>query len=319
MGELLRENQIDKVAVAVELVGPTRGRGSARRSRPAPSRCARRPRCWWRPRPRTDTKEIVTSFTAASSSTGWSGAEDPVEQEFAFLLGLSPQRLAARARARARGGAGGGAALRAGPPALGVPGGALAGERSALAAALALAEGALEGAPAGRGVDAARAGRRAGPPRRGRDRRHRSRRRADRGAPARRAGRDAGGHAARRPGQGARGAGRAHQRLSRSNGCPTRCSPRRRWRSRPTCWRASCATRRRASRRARCPRCRAPSPRRIQEDLSLDVAPTPQQIVDARRTMFASLRKALRDRGLAAPQPRDARERFRNKGKVVAL
>ena len=43
------------------------------------------------------------------------GAEDPVEQEFAFLLGLSPQRLSARARHRAGGRAGGGAALRARP------------------------------------------------------------------------------------------------------------------------------------------------------------------------------------------------------------
>jgi len=55
----------------------------------------------------------------------------------------------------------------------------------------------------------------------------------------------------------------------------------------------------------------------IQEDLSLDVAPTPQQIVDARRMMFASLRKALRDRGLAAPSLSIASGS--NNGKVVAL
>jgi hypothetical protein len=55
----------------------------------------------------------------------------------------------------------------------------------------------------------------------------------------------------------------------------------------------------------------------IQEDLSLDIAPTPQQIVDARRTMFASLRKALRDRGLTAPSLAIASGS--NNGKVVAL
>jgi flagellar motor switch protein FliG len=55
----------------------------------------------------------------------------------------------------------------------------------------------------------------------------------------------------------------------------------------------------------------------IQEDLSLDVSPTPQQIADARRTMFAALRKALRDRGLAAPNLTLASGS--DKGKVVAL
>jgi hypothetical protein len=55
----------------------------------------------------------------------------------------------------------------------------------------------------------------------------------------------------------------------------------------------------------------------LQEDLSLDVAPTPQQISDARRTMFAALRKALRDRGLAAPNL--ALAGGSDKGKVVAL
>ena len=110
---------------------------------------------------------------------------------------------------------------------------------------------------------------------------------------------------------------RARSAISRSNGCPTRSSPRRRWRYRPTCWRASCATFPRASRAARCRRCRATVAASIQEDLSLEVAPTPQQIVDARRMMFASLRKALRDRGLAAPSLAIAGGS--NKGKVVAL
>jgi hypothetical protein len=55
----------------------------------------------------------------------------------------------------------------------------------------------------------------------------------------------------------------------------------------------------------------------IQEDLSLEVAPTPQQMADARRVMFASLRKALRDRGLSAPSLAIAGGP--DKGKVVAL
>src|SRR5262245_48031806 len=55
----------------------------------------------------------------------------------------------------------------------------------------------------------------------------------------------------------------------------------------------------------------------LQEDLSLDVAPTPQQVTDARRAMFAALRKALRDRGLAAPNL--ALAGGNDKGKVVAL
>jgi flagellar motor switch protein FliG len=55
----------------------------------------------------------------------------------------------------------------------------------------------------------------------------------------------------------------------------------------------------------------------IQEDLSLEVAPTPQQLVDARRMMFASLRKALRDRGLAAPNLELGPGS--DKGKMVAL
>jgi flagellar motor switch protein FliG len=55
----------------------------------------------------------------------------------------------------------------------------------------------------------------------------------------------------------------------------------------------------------------------LQEDLSLDMAPTPQQISDARRTMFAALRKALRDRGMSAPSLAIASGS--DKGKVVAL
>jgi flagellar motor switch protein FliG len=53
----------------------------------------------------------------------------------------------------------------------------------------------------------------------------------------------------------------------------------------------------------------------IQEDLSLEVAPTPQQSADARRAAFASLRRALRDRGLPSPSGPLGGER----GKVVAI
>jgi hypothetical protein len=60
---------------------------------PARSRCAKRRRCWSRAAPRTDTKEIVTQLHRRILKHRMVGAEDPVEQEFAFLLGLSPERL----------------------------------------------------------------------------------------------------------------------------------------------------------------------------------------------------------------------------------
>src|SRR5450631_2007210 len=61
MGELLRENQIEKVAVAVELIGPG----------------------------------VVDQLHRRILKHRMVGADDPVEQEFAFLLGVSPARLAA--------------------------------------------------------------------------------------------------------------------------------------------------------------------------------------------------------------------------------
>jgi flagellar motor switch protein FliG len=55
----------------------------------------------------------------------------------------------------------------------------------------------------------------------------------------------------------------------------------------------------------------------LQEDLSLNVAVSPQQAADARRVVFASLRKVLRERGLPAPAAPASAES--DKGKVVAL
>ena len=94
MGELLRENQVDKVAVAVELVGPTvvedlRGDPSCA----IPLREAAALLVEARPRADKDTKEIITQLHRRILKHRMVGAEDPVEQEFAFLVGLSPQRL----------------------------------------------------------------------------------------------------------------------------------------------------------------------------------------------------------------------------------
>ncbi|HXJ23941.1 MAG TPA: hypothetical protein VMT03_27355 [Polyangia bacterium] len=55
----------------------------------------------------------------------------------------------------------------------------------------------------------------------------------------------------------------------------------------------------------------------LQEDLSLAVSPTPAEAAEARRTLFAALRAALRARGLQVPRP--AMESTKDKGKVVAL
>jgi flagellar motor switch protein FliG len=55
----------------------------------------------------------------------------------------------------------------------------------------------------------------------------------------------------------------------------------------------------------------------LQEDLSLAVSPTPAEAADARRALFGALRAALRARGLQAPRP--AVESAKDKGKVVAL
>jgi flagellar motor switch protein FliG len=57
----------------------------------------------------------------------------------------------------------------------------------------------------------------------------------------------------------------------------------------------------------------------VQEELSLDVTVAPQQTVEARRALYASLRKQLRDRGLPAPGRPLAAGADNDKGKVVAL
>jgi hypothetical protein len=92
MSELLRENQVEKVAVAVELVGPT----VVEDLRADPT-CAIPLReaaaLLVEGRPRSDTKDIVTQLHRRILKHRMVGTEDAVEQEFAFLLGLSPQRL----------------------------------------------------------------------------------------------------------------------------------------------------------------------------------------------------------------------------------
>ena len=47
-----------------------------------------------RPRSETNTPEIVAQLHRRILKHRMVGSDDPVEQEFAFLLGLSPQRLA---------------------------------------------------------------------------------------------------------------------------------------------------------------------------------------------------------------------------------
>jgi hypothetical protein len=94
MGELLRENQIEKVAVAVELVGPSVVedlRGDPTCASPLREAAA----LLVEGRPRTDTRDIVDSLHRRILKHRMVGTDDPVEQEFAFLLGLSPPRLAA--------------------------------------------------------------------------------------------------------------------------------------------------------------------------------------------------------------------------------
>jgi flagellar motor switch protein FliG len=94
MGELLRENQVEKVALAVELVGPSivedlRGDptcASALREAAALLVAGH---------PGTDARDIVDQLHRRILKHRMVGTDDPVEQEFAFLLGLSPPRLAA--------------------------------------------------------------------------------------------------------------------------------------------------------------------------------------------------------------------------------
>ncbi|HVZ87392.1 MAG TPA: hypothetical protein VHG72_10515, partial [Polyangia bacterium] len=94
MGELLREHQVEKVAVAVELVGPSVVEDL--RSDPScvgPLREAAA--LLVEGRPRSDTREIVGELHRRILKHRMVGSDDPVEQEFAFLQGLSPQRLSA--------------------------------------------------------------------------------------------------------------------------------------------------------------------------------------------------------------------------------
>lgn len=94
MGELLRENQIEKVAVAVELIGP--GVVEDLRGDPACASALREAAALLVDgRPRSDTREIVDQLHRRILKHRMVGADDPVEQEFAFLLGVSPARLAA--------------------------------------------------------------------------------------------------------------------------------------------------------------------------------------------------------------------------------
>jgi hypothetical protein len=315
MSELLRENQIDKVAVAVELVGPT----VVEDLRADPT-CAIPLReaaaLLVEGRSRSDTKDIVTHLHRRILKHRMVGAEDPVEQEFAFLLGLSPERLSGvletePASVQA-------AALRYAPahvratflaersPA----------ERSALAVALASPkslskEHLLDVAATLRTRAADQAHLDAGetgdidlavelieerPPTEQAEMLEAMRR----GDPAK-----------ARAVQAALINDQSFERVSdevltaAAMSVPTDVLSRF-LRDVPE----SIAARALGA----LPRTVAAA---IQEDLSLEVAPTPQQIVDARRTMFAALRKALRDRGLAAPNLAIAGAS--DKGKVVAI
>jgi flagellar motor switch protein FliG len=317
MGELLRENQIDKVAVAVELVGPTVVedlRGDPTCAIPLREAAA----LLVEARPRTDTKEIVTQLHRRILKHRMVGAEDPVEQEFAFLLGLSPQRLSAvlenePAAVQA-------AVLRWAPAHL--RSAFLAdrspSERSALAGALAMPkslskEHLLDVAATLRARAADQAHLDAGEtgdvdlavelieerPLAEQAEMLEAMRRAD---PAK-----------ARAVQSALISDQSFERVSdevltaAAMSVPTDVLSRF-LRDVPETVAARALS--------ALPRTVAAS---LQEDLSLEVAPTPQQLVDARRLMFASLRKALRDRGLAAPNLGIADAGGADKGKVVAL
>jgi hypothetical protein len=317
MSELLRENQLEKVAVAVELVGPSVVEDL--RGDPAcagPLRAAAALLVEGRQKNAADTGEIVAQLHRRILKHRMVGTEDPVEQEFAFLLGLSPPRLAA--------------VLAPEPPAVQAAGlryapvhlrsaylaERSAGERSALAAALAspkalsrehlldvaatlraraaeqahldsgetgdvdLAVELIEERPAAEQAEILEAMRRADP-------------------------------AKARAVQSALISDDSFERVpdevlvAAAMAVPSDVLARF---LRDT--RESIATRALAA----LPRTVAAG---LQEELSLEVAPTPQQTADARRTVYASLRKALRDRGLPAPGAGLGVEK--EKGKVVAL
>jgi flagellar motor switch protein FliG len=317
MGELLRENQVDKVAVAVELVGPTvvedlRGDPSCA----IPLREAAALLVEARPRAEKDTKEIITQLHRRILKHRMVGMEDPVEQEFAFLVGLSPERLSSVLETEPA--AVQAAVLRYAPVYL--RSAYLAerspAERSALAVALASPkalskEHVLDVAATLRARAADQSHLDAGetgdidlavelieerPPAEQAEMLEAMRR----GDPAK-----------ARAVQAALISDQSFERVSdevltaAATAVPTEVLGRF-LRDVPE----SIATRALAA----LPRTVAAS---LQEDLSLEVAPTPQQLADARRTMFASLRKALRDRGLAAPSL--SITSGPDKGKVVAL
>src|SRR6185437_1086933 len=94
MGELLRENQVEKVAVAVELIGPSIVEDL--RGDPVCAPALREAAALLVDgRANSNTREIVDQLHRRILKHRMVGSEDPVEQEFAFLLGLSPPRLAA--------------------------------------------------------------------------------------------------------------------------------------------------------------------------------------------------------------------------------
>jgi len=314
MSELLRENQVDKVAVAVELVGPTVVedlRGDPTCAIPLREAAA----LLVEGRPRTDTKDIVAQLHRRILKHRMVGAEDPVEQEFAFLLGLSPQRLSAVLEAEPA--TVQAAALRYAPAHVRATflGERSPSERAALAAALAAPtlskEHLLDVASTMRARAAEQAHLDAGetgdidlavelieerPPAEQAEMLEAMRR----GDPAK-----------ARAVQAALISDQSFERVSdevltaAAMAVPTDVLARF-LRDVPEIVGSRML--------AALPRTVAAA---IQEDLSLDVAPTPQQMVDARRMMFASLRKALRDRGLASPTLAIASGS--DKGKVVAL
>lgn len=96
IGELLRQNELEKVARTVELVGPTvvddlrgdPGYGVLLRDAAALLDRAR-------PATETEARELADELHRRILKHRMMGAEDPVEQEFAFVMGLPPARFAA--------------------------------------------------------------------------------------------------------------------------------------------------------------------------------------------------------------------------------
>jgi hypothetical protein len=324
MGELLRENQIEKVAVAVELIGPSVVEDL--RGDPACAVALREAAALLVDgRPNANTREIVDQLHRRILKHRMVGSEDPVEQEFAFLLGLSPPRLAALLEAeppsvRA-------ATLRYAPAHLRAAylEARSTGERAALAAAIAspkslskehlldvaatlrarsieqahidsgqtgeidLAVELVEERPLGEQAEILDAMRRADP----------VKARAVESALIT----DASFELVSDEVLGAAVSGLPTEVLSRFL---------------------------RATSQAVGTRIMAVLPRTVAaalaEDLSLSVTPTPREAAEARRTAFGGLRQALRARGLGAPQSADVEQgsgretgSSKDKGKVVAL